>query len=105
MVIVGFVTSGILIKDAFLDWAQNPVVTTLDSIASPVNLIQFPTITACDDEYKPPDGGINGPLHWGIVAEINLKRLRSGRLSTGAQEPPPIHPELPLGANIGLGGR
>ena len=44
-----------MIREAFLDWSRNPVVTTLDSIASPIDLIQFPTITICDDEYKVPD--------------------------------------------------
>ena len=42
-------------KGAFEDWEETPVMTTLDSIAAPINMIQFPTVTICQDEYKPPD--------------------------------------------------
>jgi hypothetical protein len=48
-------TSGLLINQAFTDWANNPVITTLDSIAAPINLIQFPTVTVCMEKNSPPD--------------------------------------------------
>jgi hypothetical protein len=48
-------TSGLLINQAFTDWANNPVITTLDSIAAPINLIQFPTVTVCTENNSPPD--------------------------------------------------
>ena len=54
-VILGFTTAGLFLKDAFHDWEDMPVMTTLDSIAAPINMIQFPTVTICQDEYKPPD--------------------------------------------------
>ena len=47
--------SGIFIHDSLSDWEENPVITTMDSIAAPVNDIQFPTVTVCHDEDKPPD--------------------------------------------------
>ena len=31
------------------------MITTLDSIAAPISMIQFPTVTICQDEYRPPD--------------------------------------------------
>ena len=31
------------------------MITTLDSIAAPISMIQFPTVTICQDEYKPTD--------------------------------------------------
>ena len=42
-----------MINSAFNDWSEHPVITTLDSIAAPINDIQFPTVTVCLDQ--PPD--------------------------------------------------
>ena len=47
--------SGFFIKGAFMDWEENPVITTMDSIAAPIQGIQFPTVTVCEDDTKPPD--------------------------------------------------
>ena len=33
-------------------------MTTLDSIAAPIELIQFPTVTVCRNEFKPPDNWV-----------------------------------------------
>ena len=45
-----------MINSAFTDWSVNPVITTLDSIAAPIDGIQFPTVTVCaDDNDKPSD--------------------------------------------------
>ena len=33
-----------------MDWNENPTITSLDSIAAPINDIQFPTITVCNDK-------------------------------------------------------
>ena len=52
---VAFSTAGLFLKDAFHGWNETPVITTLDSIAEPISMIQFPTVTICQDEYKPPD--------------------------------------------------
>ena len=52
---IAFSTAGVFLKDAFHGWDETPVITTLDSIAEPISMIQFPTVTICQDEYKPPD--------------------------------------------------
>ena len=44
-----------MIREAFAEWSENPVVTTMDSIAAPITNIQFPTVTLCNDEKKIPD--------------------------------------------------
>ena len=44
-----------MITSAFNDWAKNPVVTTMDSIAAPITNLQFPTVTLCSDEYEMPN--------------------------------------------------
>ena len=49
---MGFFASGIMIRSALVDWATYPVITSLDSISTPINEIQFPTITVCKDETK-----------------------------------------------------
>ena len=48
-------TAALFLKEAFFEWENKPVITTLDSIAKPISYIQFPTVTICQDEYKPPD--------------------------------------------------
>ena len=37
------------------EWHASPVITTLDSIAAPIKLIQFPTVTVCQEEFHPLD--------------------------------------------------
>ena len=44
-----------LIYFSFADWSANPVITTLDTIVAPIEEIQFPTVTVCQDESKAPD--------------------------------------------------
>lgn len=50
-----FIIAGVFIHNAFEDWNENPVMTTLDSIAAPIGDIAFPTVTICQDEYTEPD--------------------------------------------------
>ena len=43
-----------MINQAFTQWSENlPVITTLDTITAPIDEIQFPTVTVCDQ--KPAD--------------------------------------------------
>ena len=51
----GFIGAGLIVNAAFTDWSENPVITSVDSIAAPIDLIQFPTITICQDETRQPD--------------------------------------------------
>ena len=54
-IMFGFFTSGFLVYEAFEEWQKNPVLTTLDTIAAPINEIQFPTVTICSNEYEIPE--------------------------------------------------
>ena len=56
IVVIAFSTAGILINTAFTQWEYNPTLTTLDTIAAPIDDIQFPTVTVCNDYIaNPPD--------------------------------------------------
>ena len=35
-----------------IEWYDDPVITSLDSIATPVEFVQFPTITVCNDKFN-----------------------------------------------------
>ena len=61
---LGFFASGIMIRSALIDWAENPVITSLDSIATPINSMQFPTITVCKDETK------EQPDNWAYLEKL-----------------------------------
>lgn len=37
---------------AWQEWYDDPVITSLDSIATPVEFVQFPTITVCNDKFN-----------------------------------------------------
>ena len=56
-------------------WEENPVITTMDSIAAPIQGIQIPTLTVCENEGKPSDNlyDISMPLNsfvWSICADF-----------------------------------
>ena len=53
-----------MIQSALKDWAEEPVITSLDSISYPINSIQFPTITVCKDEYK------EQPDNWAYLEKL-----------------------------------
>ena len=55
IIVAGFVSSGYLLNTSFSDWSEAPVITTLDSIAAPIRDLQFPTVTVCQNEERPPD--------------------------------------------------
>lgn len=41
--------------NAFTEWNEEPIITTMDSIAAPIDKIQFPTVTACQKHNTQPD--------------------------------------------------
>ena len=43
------------VLNAYNDWQENPVITSVESIDSSLNEIQFPTLTFCHDDYFQPD--------------------------------------------------
>ena len=47
IVILGFLFGGMVVNDAFSDWAENPIITTIDTFSYPVQNIQYPTVTVC----------------------------------------------------------
>ena len=55
IIMAGFVTAGLMVNTALTDWHDSPVITSVDSIAAPIDLIQFPTITVCHEESRQPD--------------------------------------------------
>lgn len=72
MTTIGFMASGKFINDSFSDWEEEPIVTTLDSISAPVKELQFPTITVCPENYRPPD-------NWAALENIlNLVAFECG---------------------------
>ena len=50
-----------MINQAFTQWSDNPVITTLETISAPIDEIQFPTVTVCDQ--KPAD-------NWGPIEKV-----------------------------------
>ena len=64
---IAFSISGTLIHTAFTQWANDPILTTLDTIAAPIDNVQFPTVTACSDYKRNP------PNNWAIIENtLNL---------------------------------
>jgi hypothetical protein len=53
--VAGFSTAGWIVQQSLNDWSDNPIITTLDSIAAPIDLVQFPTVTVCSEKNTPPD--------------------------------------------------
>ena len=45
IIIVGFSIAGYQIHSFFVDWDTNQTITTLESIAAPIQDVQFPTVT------------------------------------------------------------
>ena len=55
IIVVGFSFSGYMIYNSMLDWEENQTITTLDSIATPIQEAHFPTVTVCPHEKNAPD--------------------------------------------------
>ena len=63
------------INDAMVDWSENPVITSVDTIDSPLREIQFPTVTFCHDDYFQPDNWAMTELVFNFF-DINDSQLR-----------------------------
>ena len=50
IVLLGFIFSGWIIIQAFKNWAEYPVETTIDEVGLSVSQLPFPAITVCDTE-------------------------------------------------------
>ena len=55
VIVFGFIVSAMIIEESIFEWSNSPVITSLDSIAAPIENIQYPTVTVCRREYKAPD--------------------------------------------------
>ena len=53
--LAGFTAAGFLIIESITDWENHQTITTLKSIATPIQEVQFPTVTVCPHEDTPPD--------------------------------------------------
>ena len=70
-----------MINQAFTQWSQDPVITTLETISAPIDEIQFPTVTVCDQ--KPAD-------NWGSIEKV----LNSLAFQCSNQTPSKFIPRL-----------
>ena len=61
---IAFSISGTLIHTAFTQWSNDPILTTLDTIAAPIDDVQFPTVTVCSDYKNDP------PNNWAVIENI-----------------------------------
>ena len=55
IIVTGFSIAGYMIHISLIDWEDNQTITTLESIATPIQNAQFPTVTVCPHENSPPD--------------------------------------------------
>ena len=55
IILVGFSIAGYMIFCSVVDWDANQTITTLESIATPIQKVQFPTVTVCPHEHSSPD--------------------------------------------------
>ena len=46
-VVAGFSLAAYFLYGQLNDWDANQTITTLDSIATPIQQVQFPTVTVC----------------------------------------------------------
>ncbi len=52
-----------MIHSSIVYWDESPVITTLDSIAAPIQKVQFPTVTVCPEKHTPPN-------NWAYVEKV-----------------------------------
>jgi hypothetical protein len=52
MTVVGFFVAGVMILQAFDDWDERPLLTTIESFDAPVNELVFPAVTVCTGQYQ-----------------------------------------------------
>ena len=55
IILAGFSIAGWMIFCSVIDWDANQTITTLESIATPIQKVQFPTVTVCPHEHSSPD--------------------------------------------------
>ena len=63
IIVAGFSIAGWMIFSSVVDWDANQTITTLESIATPIQKVQFPTVTVCPHEHSSPD-------NWSFLEKI-----------------------------------
>ena len=51
MVVAGFSLATYFLYGQLFDWEENQTITTLESIATPIQKVQFPTVTVSPPDY------------------------------------------------------
>ena len=51
MVVAGFSLAAYFLYGQLFDWAETQTITTLESIATPIQQVQFPTVTVSPLDY------------------------------------------------------
>ena len=75
IIITFFTFAAYLIYQAFEDWSENQTITTISSIATPIQESQFPTVTVCQNPETSPDV-------WSFLEKLfSQVPLGSGKLS------------------------
>ena len=83
IILSGFSFAGYLIYNSLVDWEANQTITTLESIATPIQTVQFPTVTVCPHEHSAPD-------NWSFLEKF----LNTLNLSDSNLQEDIIHPIL-----------
>ena len=83
IILTGFSIAGYMIYNSLIDWETNQTITTLESIATPIQTVQFPTVTVCPHEHSAPD-------NWSFLEKF----LNTLNLSDSNLQEDIIHPIL-----------
>jgi hypothetical protein len=49
--VLGFIAAGFMILQSFNDWGESPLLTTIQSIDTPITDLLFPSVTVCQGLY------------------------------------------------------
>ena len=55
VILIGFLIACFFLEESIWAWKQEKTITTLESIATPIQKVQFPTVTVCPHEQAQPD--------------------------------------------------
>ena len=83
IILTGFSIAGYRIYNSFIDWEANQTIPTLESIATPIQTVHFPTVTVCPHEHSALD-------NWSFLEKF----LNTLNLSDSNLQEDIIHPIL-----------
>ena len=87
-ILVAFGYAGNTVYETFLDWENNPVITTIDDVGLSVSQLPFPAITVCDTaSMKMPRQN-----RWKLVEKLlNSLELKNPEIELTRHFPGSIH--------------